>query len=276
MSLAKRSLKATHVAGDTHSTLVGQLHSKLAAKHGMEYVAIPNYPSKLFRNKEAWESKQVGPYDDKLGSYEYLLKASLEDIERPDTLTTPVAPSMWRNHIDKEYDYSHVLPEVMGADGKPETGNRLIVARNRPTGDGKYTLTAKLYHRGVLSGGVDGIVRPADLSLYTADARLREDRRGKKLGTALYEALYAHAVNDAKIKTVVGHGHSDAARRVHQKLATKYGFNYQTTRNIIGLKNATDGAFENRHEWTQEADRDYNNRWGKYKYRVAPKTNAIE
>ena len=257
MAFAHNGLKCTHVTGGEHSSIVSKLHSRLAQKHGMEYVPQPNFPSKGFADEEAWNAKKPGPYDAKYASYKYLLKADLSEIPRPSTMEEPeiqAADVVEGPFVEKSYDYSHLLPF------NPNKNYKIIVQRRKKSFGPSFGLEAYLRYRGKDVGSVAGVVRPANSTMYLADAELDEDHRGRGMGKALYKALYAHAANDLKVKSVDGESHSDAARAVHESLAREYGFNYSAKRNI-GPEGYIDSD-----TWRGNADRPFNGRWGSYEY----------
>jgi GNAT superfamily N-acetyltransferase len=107
--------------------------------------------------------------------------------------------------------------------------------------------------------------------MYLADAELSDQYHGRGLGKALYRALYAHAANDLRVKSVDGESHSDSARKVHQSLSSEYGFKYSAKPNIrrAGGPNEDD-AYPNARAWEGAADRPYNGRWGGYDYDLVP------
>ncbi|MDE1868257.1 MAG: GNAT family N-acetyltransferase, partial [Thaumarchaeota archaeon] len=71
---------ATHVAGDSHSTLASHIHQSLAKKHNLNYVPVPNFPGKRYESKQKWENTESGPYDFKYKPYTYELKSENEDL----------------------------------------------------------------------------------------------------------------------------------------------------------------------------------------------------
>lgn len=261
MAFSHNVLKATHVTGGEHSSLVSKLHSRLAQKHGMEYVPQPNFPSNGFANQEAWEAKAPGPYDAKYAGYKYLLKADLSEITRPSTMEEPeiqAADVVEGPFVEKSYDYSHLLPE------NPDKSYKIIVQRRKKSFGPAFGLEAYLKYKGQDVGSVAGVVRPSNATMYLADAELDENHRGRGMGKALYKALYAHAANDLKVKSVDGESHSDSARAVHESLAREYGFSYSAKRNI-GPEGYIDSD-----TWRGNANRPFNGRWGKYDYDLKP------
>ncbi|NDD54382.1 diguanylate cyclase, partial [bacterium] len=61
---------AKSVAGGSHSTSASKVHQKLAERHGTEYNATP-------APKEV-RKKKVGPFDSRVGQYEYTLKSEVD------------------------------------------------------------------------------------------------------------------------------------------------------------------------------------------------------
>lgn len=68
----------TSVYGGSHSTMAHSVHNKLAEKHGLAYRALPNYMEESYQHwpsQEEWEAAPTGPYDEKYGKYEYMIKS---------------------------------------------------------------------------------------------------------------------------------------------------------------------------------------------------------
>ena len=266
MAFSHNVLKATHVAGGQHSSLVSKLHGKLAQKHGMEYIPAPAFPSKEFPNEDAWNAKKDGPYDAKWAPYKYLMKAALSEIERPSTLDdNQVGDATPDPFVSKSYDYSHLLPDNVG------NAYKLIVQRRKKSMGNTFGLDANLLFKGTQVGSVGAVVRIANGKMYLAESDLDEEHRGRGYGKALYKALYAHAANDLKVKSVDGESHSDAARKVHESLAREYGFNYSAEPNIVGRPGGEGDGYANTAEWSENGDRPFNGRWGSYDYDLKPK-----
>jgi hypothetical protein len=135
------------------------------------------------------------------------------------------------------WDYDHVLPEAV------RQSYRLRVYRDRPAGSplyGSEKLVARLRYidpkdqRPLTVGEVTGYVH-SDKSI-TPHSTLWENHRGKGLGQAMYEALFAHAMHHSGVKTVMGGVHSQDASRVHKKLAAKHGLAYKARTSTAGLE----------------------------------------
>jgi GNAT superfamily N-acetyltransferase len=78
------------------------------------------------------------------------------------------------------------------------------------------------------SGEIIGLVRGLKdgTSIEPEGSTVIDGRRGEGIGTALYRALYEFA-RVRGFTHVAGHGHSDAASRVHESLARRYGYEYE-------------------------------------------------
>jgi len=138
------------------------------------------------------------------------------------------------------HDYSHVLsPEQRKA------GYSLKVV-HRPGATIKPEFRADLYHKkdpskplgaviGLRSGktGMEPHVRTA----------LPHNHRGKGLGIAMYEALYAHAKHNG-IKNIEGGIHSDDAAHVHEALSRRHGMNYKKVLDTGLMSDDPDEAWE--------------------------------
>jgi 8-oxo-dGTP pyrophosphatase MutT (NUDIX family) len=68
---------ARSVSGNIHSSMASRVHQKLAEKHGLEYKATqaPKLPGKKTKK---------GPYDDRVGRYDYALKS--EDLQKTEEI----------------------------------------------------------------------------------------------------------------------------------------------------------------------------------------------
>ena len=73
-------------------------------------------------------------------------------------------------------------------------------------------------------GFLTGTLLPDHLHIGTAE--LEDHWHGHGLGSAMYEALFAHAHHQG-VKKVAGGTHSTSAHKVHQKLAQKHGLGYE-------------------------------------------------
>lgn len=73
------------VHGGSHSSMAHAVHHKVAQKHGLAYSALPNYLEGSYQHwpdKETFDEVPSGPYDEKYGKYEYMIKKEKEDPER--------------------------------------------------------------------------------------------------------------------------------------------------------------------------------------------------
>lgn len=117
------------------------------------------------------------------------------------------------------YDYNHVLTPEQKAAGyslrvEEDPGDSIeahVIHGGRPVG----------HAFGRFWGGEGD--KPKAISPHS---ELGRDHRRQGLGTAMYEALYAHALSRG-IKRVVGHHHTEAAAAVHRALARKHGLDYK-------------------------------------------------
>lgn len=164
----------------------------------------------------------AGPKGDKnvvvqeLGLEKSLAKMAIADIRHGQATGTATDPMMGKM---KEYDYSHVLPPALRAQGY---GVRL---RHQAAG-GAQRFEAAVTHRN--SDKLLGAVRASTSGHDDAiepHAEIDPAHRGKGLGTAIYEALYRHAQLNG-VHRVTGGYHSPDAARVHKALAAKHGLEY--------------------------------------------------
>lgn len=118
------------------------------------------------------------------------------------------------------YSYNHVLTP------KQRQGGYSMIVRHRPANpEVPHHLVAELQHRGEYAGGVHGVVENGRLQVEGTEIKAKH--RGKGLGTAIYEGLYAHAHHHLGAKRAVGKTHSSMASRVHQSLSEKHGMSYK-------------------------------------------------
>lgn len=142
-----------------------------------------------------------------------LEKMAIADIRRGKSAGVAIDPMLGKM---KEYDYSHVVPPDLRAQGYG------IRVRHRPETSGFHAFEAALMHDGapvgyVRAGASRGSIEP--------HSEIQAQHQGKGLGTAIYEALYRHAQLNGVTKVSGGH-HSPDAARVHRKLAAKHGLEY--------------------------------------------------
>lgn len=109
-------------------------------------------------------------------------------------------------------------------------------------------LDADVFHRGNPVGGFSGFVRPEDgkTTVIPYCAELKEPHRSKGLGTAAYEAAFAHAYHKLGARAVAGGTHSTLASTVHQKLAAKHGLEYIPKPSEFGA--GKPGPFDNKYD----------------------------
>lgn len=93
---AKHVNKVTHVVGGDHSTAAHRIHQKVSEKHGLSYTSLPSYLGESYRFKDQaeWEAAANGPFDDKWGKYEYMLKSEdgiIAMLEQPNSIDRHLA-----------------------------------------------------------------------------------------------------------------------------------------------------------------------------------------
>ncbi len=160
------------------------------------------------------------------------------------------------------YDYSHLIKSpalrrnyAMHVTHDPSAGQKPTDPHARePRSIARVTI--KHRQSGQLVGYVDGSwdrTESGHKAILPTYSVLRDKAlRGKGLGKAMYEALYAHANNHLGIKHAVGEEHSTSASRVHQALAEKHGWDYQPQ---WGAKD-------------QVVSRDFDGAFGPYEYKL--------
>lgn len=134
---------------------------------------------------------------------------------------------------EQDLDYSHMLPENLQQQGYTLSVNHTGLRGEKTGNINNEMMEAQLRHGQNLVGTVGGPVHHTQGvfdeggSTVETHSGLDEAHRGKGLGKLMYEALFSHAYNVAGVRGVQGDAHSEAAHRVHQALAAKYGFNYR-------------------------------------------------
>jgi GNAT superfamily N-acetyltransferase len=158
----------------------------------------------------------------------------------------------WRNKVvpgmrgGKAYNMDHLLSPTHVARGYSMTVH-----------DGGQKIEVSAHHGGKLVASLD-----ADRASYPAQndkmhigsALVQPTHRGQGLGSAMYEALYAHAKHKAGINTVMGGAHSTMAHNVHVKLAQKHGLKYAAQPNVANV-NQPEGP--------------YDDKWGEYSFKLS-------
>jgi hypothetical protein len=128
------------------------------------------------------------------------------------------------------HDYDHLLkPEHVKA------GYGLTVWQQRKgvRSTGAPDVKAVVTHKGMPVGRVIGHVHdtgvgyPGKYHSLTPHSEIDKEHRGKGLGLASYEALYAHAKHKMGVTQIDGGEHTNDAGRVHEALASKHGLSYK-------------------------------------------------
>jgi GNAT superfamily N-acetyltransferase len=128
------------------------------------------------------------------------------------------------------HDYSHVLPEHAREKYSLNVHHYGLTHKNGTNQDER--IDAELVQKGRTNpvGHVKGFVRTKKDGVRPGiepHSELAPDLHGKGLGTAMYEAVYAHAKNVVGINAVSGGPHTAAAHALHSRLAKKHGFQYR-------------------------------------------------
>jgi GNAT superfamily N-acetyltransferase len=126
------------------------------------------------------------------------------------------------------HDYTHLLPKEIR-----NLGHKLHV-RSSSSG----ITIAEVPTLSVVDGSRSG--KAFDVGV----AWVAKPWRGKGIGKATYEALYAHLYHHHGVRTIMGDVHSTNSHRVHQSLAQKHGLKYEAKRiNRSSETGASDDAF---------------------------------
>lgn len=167
----------------------------------------------------------------------------------------------------EQSSYSHLLPpEVKGQ------GYQLMVEDRQET-DGTRKLRAFLQHpsgkHGQPSanrlpgevGQVTGMLHPED-GLEVGESDLAQAHKNKKLGRAMYEALYSHAHNVHGATKAYGTKHSTEAMRVHRSLADRHGLAYEPQPDF----GPDADNYENEKEWRRAPTGPFDEKYKAYEY----------
>lgn len=162
------------------------------------------------------------------------------------------SPETYENH----FDYSHVLSPEHKA-----KGYSLKLIQEKPE-NGPTRLEARVHHHGDPVGSVEGFMYPHNKTLNPLVATVNSQHKGKGLGQAMYEALFAHGFHSG-VKDIKGDVHSSEASRVHQKLAQKHGLVYDRQPNFgEGTKYPTAS------KWAEQPGAPMDQKWAPYHYTV--------
>lgn len=152
-----------------------------------------------------------------------------EDLEK--SVANIIAGAKIKSPFSGEHpqvDYSHVLPA-----GAKENGYSLLVTHvpkeKHPSGNQvDEHLLSSVHFYGKKVGEVTGYIndKGKPSAHLEPHSELDSKHQNKGLGSAMYEALYAHAKNHLGINEVAGGAHTEKAHKVHQRLAQKHGFEY--------------------------------------------------
>jgi GNAT superfamily N-acetyltransferase len=163
---------------------------------------------------------------------------------------------------DTTYDYTHLIKSPVirrkysiHVTHDPTAGQKPMDPNARePRSIARVTLKSNA--SGALVGYIDASWDRTEAGhkaiLPTYSVIRDKSLRGKGIGKAMYEALYAHAHNHLGIKHAVGEDHSTSASKVHQALADKHGWDYQP-------------------QWgdrDQVVSRDFDGAFGPYEYKL--------
>lgn len=164
--------------------------------------------------------------------------------------------------LTEEWDYSHMLPEQARRDGyrvhlrtvqgAPGTGalNRMQVFATK-TREGRSRPAGQL------------VGNWSEQALQPWEVFVEEQDRRKRLGQAMYAAMYQHGRTHLGLSEVVGTHHSTADHLVHKKLAMKYGLNYESHPNV-----GPGRQYSTMEQWRETDPHDYDARYSEFKFQL--------
>jgi GNAT superfamily N-acetyltransferase len=225
-----------------YSAVSGSLWNRLRNTHGSSEKAA--FAWRHGNNAAAKVSDDVVLRDPYVKKFKELQSQSLhkaEDVEKAISDLKPgkhVGTERFVGGHRKTFNYDHLLsPQHI------KNGYSLSVIDDGPEGG----LKAYAHHGDTRIGLVEANRLPSPVlndHLKIAGSHVQEAYQGQGLGTALYEALYAHGKHKAGIKHIRGDAHSTMASGVHSKLAQKHGLSYRA------IPNYGPGAdWEDRADW---------------------------
>lgn len=143
------------------------------------------------------------------------------------------------------FDYSHLLSPAL-----KRSGYRLYV-NHIP----EHHIMGELFHKNQQIGQLGtriNFFNPNRLEIHNAaigDDDRNPKHRGKGLGTAMYEAVLAHAYHNG-IHDVMGHDHSTMAHNVHKRLAEKHGLEYKAKKSF-SQRQVAPGPYDDKYQGYQ-------------------------
>lgn len=224
----------------------GQLHKYLVDQHLADTgksQPLEFHPVKVrSQNTQSIPEHALKPVEiDKAEFWAPMHKMAIADIPKPPA-SNPEGTSAY---------YDHVIPK--------EHQNRYSIHTSFDK-DNDYTTHLLDKKTGQKAGYATATMRGDALRPF--DVEIGKEHRGKGLGLALYEAMYAHAYHNG-IRKVTGGRHSTmASKGIHQKLAVKHGLEY------VPEPDYGDGSptYENRKEWLKGPTGAYDEKYKPYSY----------
>lgn len=194
---------------------------------------------------------------------EEIKKSEIEDLEK--MAIKDLKPGV---ESQDHFDYTHILP-----DEHKNAGYSLKIKKTNwsdledQTPDNEYK--AFLYHKGRNIGYLNGSHYGKDFEINSTE--IDPNHQTKGLGTAMYEAMMAHAYHKLGAKNIVGDIHSTPASKVHRKISKKHGMNYKRELNYgpgTGRKDLD--------SWMKAPTGAYDNKYKKYKYTIKSELDKSE
>lgn len=263
---ARQQHNATHVRGQSHSSMASRVHQRLAEKHGLNYKPEANVPSPKYPDMTTWGNMQPGDYDARFAPYRYTIKGELAKSIRDFT------PGERIPNKDK-FDYSHLLSPA-----QRKAGYWMHVVE-APLDVGTKNIVAYIHHPSSMAsvGMVTGEAVGGELRIGLARVNAEHQRKG--LGVAAYEAVMKHAQHYHDTQRVVGKLHSSLAHLAHKKLAKKHGMRYRAEPNyeaVAAHPSLLPARYKNMNEddiwagarkvWESMKSGPFDDRYGDYDY----------
>jgi GNAT superfamily N-acetyltransferase len=247
-----------------------------------EAAAKVNAPKPLQSEDVQGMGRKAG--EEQLGGGAGLVKMAIADI--PPGVEKRGQKKYGLTRYSKFFDYSHVLSPLQkrhyfltavnanGGGGPQERekyriycySRRLRDYRGWPMQVGDATVRI---HDFVGAGEGESYPEEAPRAVSIDDVRVHHRYRNKGLGTAIYEAAFAHAKHHHKATHVTGGTHSSMAAAVHRKLAAKHGLDYHP------VHNAADYGEVGTPDYQKPSGIDYDAAHGPYQYTLKSEADSL-
>lgn len=166
----------------------------------------------------------------------------------------------------EEWDYSHLLTEKA-----KQEGYKVSLRLDKRNKEALISTTKVEGNKSRLAGQLVGLWEDEPKVVHPWKVMVNESDRRKRLGLAMYEALYAHSRSKLGLSHVSGAAHSTTSHLVHKKVSKKYGLNYEA-KPLIGKRL----PYTSMEEWLETPSHDFDAKYGKYKYKLPETVDPLQ